>query len=150
MLLVVVGCAHVPPPAPKKPLDTRERLQAMTTSLEKRDFAGALRDTDEWLKERPDASTQALIYNCRTWIRWGAGDKAGAAAENERLPQIAGGKRGPLLHYWWDKAYLLAEAGKLEEAAAARAEFDRLGNTPDDADSRRVLAAWLALCRHDF
>src|SRR5262245_20793148 len=122
MLLLVMGCAHAPPPV-KKTLGTRERLQAMTVSLERADFAGALRDTDEWLAEHPDASTQTLIYNCRTWIRWGAGDKAGAAAENEKLAEAAKGERGPLLHYWWDKAYLHAEIGKRTEALAAQAEF---------------------------
>jgi hypothetical protein len=149
MLLLMIGCAHAPPPA-KKPLGTRERLQVMTTSLERADFAGALRDTDEWLGEHPDAGTVTLIYNCRTWIRWGAGDKAGAAAENEKLAEAAKGARGPLLHYWWDKAYLLAESGKHAEALAAQAEFERLGNTPDDADSREVLRAWVLLCNDAY
>src|SRR5689334_19981643 len=114
LLALLVGCAHMPPPA-KTHLDVKQRLQAMTASLEKEDFAGALRDTDVWLAERPDHDTIGLIYNCRTWIRWGAGDKAGAAAENEKLAQAAAGDRGMLLHYWWDKAYLLAEAGKKDE-----------------------------------
>src|SRR5438552_7308596 len=144
MLLVAVGCAHAPPPAQKKPTGVRERLQAMTASLEREDFAGALRDSDAWLAERPEDAS--LIDNCRTWIRWGAGDKAGALAENEKL---AHGDRGARLHYWWDKSYLLAEAGKLPEAEAARAEFDRLGNTPDDQDSRNVLEAWLLLRKGD-
>ena len=36
-------------------LTRNQRLDDMTTSIEKRDFDGALRDTDAWLAEKPDA-----------------------------------------------------------------------------------------------
>ncbi len=152
--VVAMGCAHQPIATPAKPLTTGERLQAMTAALEREDFAGALRGTDEWLATKPDVGTRALIYNCRTWIRWGGGDKKGAFDENEQLPPTVAAAdaettRGALLHYWWDRGYLLAEAGRQSEAEAARAEFDRLGNTPDDRDSREVLEAWLRVLAGD-
>ena len=62
---------------------------------------------------------------------------------------IAKIQRGAMLHYWWDRSYLAAEAGRTAEADEARAEFDKLGNQPDDADSRKVLDAWLAFTRGD-
>jgi hypothetical protein len=169
LLFAIAGCAHTPaatPPPPvaaaapspspspsPAPLTVRQRLQSMTESLEREDFAGALRGTDEWLAAEPDTETRALIYNCRTWIRWGAGDKAAAFAENEMLPKVVAQappeehdvQRSVLLHYWWDRSYLFAEAGKRKEAEAARAEFDKLGNRPDNKDSRKVLDAWLRL-----
>ena len=112
------------------------------------------KDTDAWLESKPDVDTVALIYNCRTWIRWGGGDKTGAVAENEKLREAVAAadekvKRGAMLHYWWDRAYLEAEAGRAAAADRSRAEFDALGNTPDDADSRKVLEAWLLYKRGD-
>lgn len=160
-MLLAVGCAHTtaskPATAEKKQRQkspTEERLDAMTASLEREDFEGALRDTDKWLDTGPDVDTRSLIYNCRTWIRWGGGDKPGAMAENEKLREVVDGadekiKRGAMLHYWWDRAYLEAEAGRAADADRSRAEFDRLGNTPDDADSRKVLEAYLLLARGD-
>ncbi|HEY2746425.1 MAG TPA: hypothetical protein VGL86_17460 [Polyangia bacterium] len=129
-----------------------QRLDDMTASIEKRDFDGALRDTDEWLAQTTDLDTRKLIYNCRTWIRWGAGDKKGAAAENEKLRETVAGadekvKHGGMQHYWWDRSYLEAEAGRLDDAAGSQAEFERISNDPDDADSKHVLAAWLAFRR---
>ena len=160
MALMVGGCAHGPAAktetttASKKKSPVEERLDAMTASLEKDDYEGALHDTDAWLETGPDVDTKALIYNCRTWIRWGGGDKAGAVAENEKLREVVADageqiKRGAMLHYWWDRAYLEAEAARLADAQQSRAEFDKLGNTPDDADSRKVLEAWLAARRGD-
>jgi hypothetical protein len=160
LIVMAAGCAHAPaataPTAatPAKRMTVRERIDAMTVSIEKRDFDGALRDTDAWLAEKPDAGTVGLIYNCRTWIRWGAGDKKGAAAENEKLRETAAAaddkvKHGQMLHYWWDRAYLEAEAGKLDDAARSRDEFFAIATAPDDADSKHVLDAWLAFRRGD-
>jgi len=153
-LLFLAGCAHTTTTATSaKPLTLRQRLDNMTTSIEKRDLAGALRDTDAWLAEKPDADTEGLIYNCRTWIRWGSGDKRGAAEENEKIPPLvarAGDKiKHWMLHYWWDRAYLEAEAGRSDDADRSRAEFERIATAPDDADSKHVLAAWLAFRRDD-
>lgn len=153
-LLVLSGCAHTTTSAATtttKPPTLRQRLDSMTTSIEKRDFAGALRDTDAWLATNPDDDTKQLIYNCRTWIRWGSGDKAGALAENEKVRELAGhdAERGRLRNYWWDRAYLEAEAGKLDEADRSRAEFFAIATKPDDANSKHVLDAWLAFRRGD-
>jgi len=155
-LLLVAGCAHAPATqttttTPTAKLTLRQRLDAMTTLIEKRDFDGALRDTDAWLATNPDDDTKELIYNCRTWIRWGAGDKAGALAENEKVRQVAerDPKRGRLRNYWWDRAYLEAEAGRLDDAEKSRAQFFAIATKPDDADSKHVLEAWLAFRRGD-
>ena len=126
----------------------------MTRLIEARDFAGAIADTDAWLAEKPAPRTVALIYNCRTWLRWGAGDKKGAAAENDKVresvasaePKVA---HGALQHYWWDCAYLEAEAGRIEAAERSRAEFERISTDADDADSKSVLRAWIAFRRGD-
>jgi hypothetical protein len=157
-MMLLAGCAHAPAATTttttaKAPTVT-QRLEAMTDALEREDFEGALKGTDEWLATKPDVDTEALIYNCRTWIRWGGGDKKGGYDENEKLRAIVAGadakeQRGAMLHYWWDRSYLAAEAGRSGEADEARAEFDKLGNQPDDKDSRKVLEAWLLLLRGD-
>ena len=154
LVALIAGCAHAPTTKPTTALTINQRIDNMTASIEKRDFDGALRDTDEWLAEKPDADTVGLIYNCRTWIRWGAGDKKGAAAENEQVRQSVANadekvKHGKLLHYWWDRAYLEAEAGKLDDAQKSRDEFFAIATAPDDADSKHVLDAWLAFRRGD-
>ena len=157
-LLLVAGCAHAPAPqrataTPPPKLTVRQRIDNMTASIEKRDFAGAIRDTDEWLAEKPDPDIERLIYNCRTWIRWGSGDKQGALAENEKIRALVTrlGDKDPrhLLHYWWDRSYLEAEAGRLDEADQARDQFFAIATKPDDADSKNVLDAWLAFRRGD-
>jgi hypothetical protein len=157
-LLLLAGCAHAPATttttAAPAPTSLQGRMDAMTSALEREDFDGALKGTDEWLASKPDVDTLALIYNCRTWIRWGGGDPKGGYEENEKLREVVAGadpkiKRSAMLHYWWDRSYLAAEAGRTAEANDARAEFDKLGDRPDNADSRKVLAAWLAFRRGD-
>ena len=148
-LVLVAGCAHAP--ATTKP-DKIDRYWQMTAALEQHDYAGALRETDTWLAARPDVETVARIYNCRTWIRWITGDKKAAAAENEKVRETVAGadgkvKHGMMLHYWWDRAYLEAEAGKLDDAARSRDQFFAIATAPDDIDSKHVLDAWLAF-RH--
>jgi hypothetical protein len=152
ILLVAVGCAHVPQTATNA-MTVRQRLDAMTTQLEEGDIAAALASTDDWLAHYKESWERGGIVSCRTWILWTSGDKEGALDENEQLRILADGdeklKHEYLLHYWWDRAYLLAEAGRQTEADAARVEFERLGNTPDDADSRKTLEAWLLVMRGD-
>jgi hypothetical protein len=162
LILLVGGCAHAPAPTTTTPTTTTtattakpakvDRYWEMTAALEKQDYAGALRETDTWLASRPDVEMVARIYNCRTWIRWAAGDKQAAAAENEKVRETVAAaddkvKHGMMLHYLWDRAYLEAEAGRLEDAERTRAEFERSATAPDDADSKNVLAAWLAFRR---
>ncbi|MCA1663748.1 MAG: hypothetical protein LC659_05695 [Myxococcales bacterium] len=158
LLLALAGCAHAPAARPTTATTatttaaTTDRYWEMTAALERHDYAGALRETDTWLASRPDVETVARIYNCRTWIRWAAGDKKAAAAENEKVRETVAGadekvKHGMMLHYLWDRAYLEAEAGKLDDAARSRDEFFALASAPDDADSKHVLDAWLAFRR---
>ena len=156
ILTLVVGCAHTQPAKPTataEPPTVRQRLDVLTTQLERGDIAAALAGTDDWLAHHKEAWEPAFIVNCRTWIRWTAGDKAGALDENEKVRVIAAqdekSREGHMLHYWWDRAYLLAEAGRRAEADAARAEFERLANKPDDQDSRKTLEAWLLVTRGD-
>ncbi|HEX4458262.1 MAG TPA: hypothetical protein VIA18_09855 [Polyangia bacterium] len=129
-----------------------QRLDEMTTALERGDIAAAFAITDDWRLHAKESWEPGLIANCRTWLRWTAGDKKGALEENEQQRILADpdNKTGrQLLHYWWDRAYLLAEAGRWTDAAAARAEFDRLADRPDDRDSRKTLEAWLLTMRGD-
>lgn len=160
LLALLAGCAHsgatstTTTTPPVDPNSTTGRLEAMTTSLEKEDFDGALKGTDDWLGTKPDVDTLKLIYNCRTWIRWGGGDKKGAVDENEKLRETVAGvdakvAHGGMLHYWWDRSYLEAEAGKGAAAEQSRTEFEKIADQPDDADSKRVLEAWLAFARGD-
>jgi len=156
LIVMVAGCAHAPAPttttAPK-PAKV-DRYWEMTAALEKHDYAAALRETDVWLASRPDVETVASIYNCRTWIRWAAGDKKAAAAENEKVRETVASadekvKHGMMLHYLWDRAYLEAEAGRFDEAERTRDQFFAAATAPDDADSKHVLDAWLAFRRGD-
>jgi hypothetical protein len=156
LVLALGGCATTAATTSKTApgMTVKQRLEAMTVSIEKRDFDGALRDTDAWLAEKPDLDTLKLIYNCRTWIRWGGGDKTGAFAENEKLrASVAGADakmaHGGMLHYWWDRSYLEAEAGRIADAEKSQLEFERIATAADDADSKNVLAAWIAFRRGD-
>ncbi|MCU1277923.1 MAG: hypothetical protein JWM53_1469 [bacterium] len=159
LVMLVGGCAHTTtsttPTATSTFRSTAEqKLDVMTAALEREDFAGALQGTDEWLATKPEIRALTLIYNCRTWIRWGGGDMKGAVDENEKLRETVAGAdakvaHGALLHYWWDRSYLEAEAGRASDAERSRAEFERIATAPDDADSKKVLEAWLLVMRGD-
>jgi hypothetical protein len=130
-----------------------------TVALDRGDFARAQKLFEAHAAAETAAHHQrnaAWAHNALTWVRWGAGDGAGALAENEAVatiitradvgPEV---KRGVLLHYWWDKAYLLAEQHHDRQADQARAEYQRLARQPDEHDGLAVLAAWFAVVRGD-
>jgi hypothetical protein len=131
-----------------------------TVALERGDFARATalyqaRVDAKKAAPHPDGS-ESWMHNSLTWVRWGAGDAAGALAENaaagtsaQRSEADAADKRELLLHYWWDKAYLLLEQGRELEANVARDEYQRLADPKQQHDGLAVLAAWFALARGD-
>jgi hypothetical protein len=127
---------------------------AATARLYQRDFAGAARELealvdDARARHAPDRGVWP--YNALTWVRWAEHDHAGALAENDRFAKAAeplppDDRRGALLHYWWDRAYLLEEEPSTRgEAAKARHEYESLARLPDQADGVAVLAAFFAV-----
>ena len=104
---------------------------------------------------------QAWVHNALTWLAWAEGDLARALLENELVkrtivePSVpADTQRELLLHYWWDRAYLLLDveqhqsAGGASRAAEdARAEYQRLARLPAEHDGLAVLAAYFAARR---
>jgi hypothetical protein len=111
-----------------------------------------------------NAGNEAWVRNATTWLRWAQSDLDGALRENEAVRQIVEAaplsdedKRGILLHYWWDRAYLLLDvaATKPNDAAAAQAadearrRYEALAQEPDENDGLAVLAAYFAVRRGD-
>jgi hypothetical protein len=133
---------------------------AATVALERGDFARATALYQARVEAKQAAAhgdgSESWMHNSLTWVRWGAGDAAGALAENasagraaEQSAADAATKRELLLHYWWDKAYLLLEQGRDLEANVARDEYQRLADAQEQHDGLAVLAAWFALLRGD-
>jgi hypothetical protein len=144
--------------ADPKQLD-RIAYDEATIALEKEDYKKAQALFEARVAacraEHRDES-EAWLHNDLVWVHWAMGDDAGALAENELVASVVRAsslsdkdKRGILLHYYWDKAYLLAEDHKDAEADAARAEFVATAHEPDDHDGLQVLAAWFAVVRGD-
>jgi hypothetical protein len=117
-------------------------------------------------KARPDDELEFWLHNELTWVRWAAGDLAGARAEVERartaldhglLPDDK--VRALRLHELWDRAYLALEdavaapgparAGRIAAADAARAAYEALAKPAGDHDGMAVLAAFFAVRKHD-
>jgi hypothetical protein len=131
---------------------------AATARLHQRDFDGAARELqalvdDAHARRQPDRGVWP--YNALTWVRWAQHDHAGALSENDRFAKAAeplpsDDRRGALLHYWWDRAYLLEEdPATRDEAAKARHEYESLARMPDQADGVAVLAAFFAVQEGD-
>jgi hypothetical protein len=131
-----------------------------TVALERGDFERATAlfqaRVDAARKAPHPDGTESWLHNALTWVRWGAGDAAGALAENQASgtsatssAAAAADKREYLLHYWWDKAYLLLEQRRELEANVARDEYQKLADAKEQHDGLAVLAAWFALLRGD-
>ncbi len=131
-----------------------------TVALERGDFERATALYQARIEAAQKAAhpdgTESWLHNALTWVRWGAGDAAGALAENQaagtsatRSEAESADKRELLLHYWWDKAYLLLEQRRELEANVARDEYQKLANAKEQHDGLAVLAAWFALLRGD-
>ncbi len=130
-----------------------------TIALDKEDFSKAQRIFEAQAasaKAEHRAEDEAWLHNALVWVHWATGDRAGALAENEQVAAVARAsslsdddKRGILLHYYWDKAYLLVEDHKDADADAARAEFVGTAKEPNDHDGLAVLAAFFAIERGD-
>ena len=135
---------------------TREVYAQATKLLYARDFAGAIalfQARADALRARGERADEAWTHNAMTWMRWAAGDHAGALAENEQVahavadPSVsADDRRGTMLHYWWDRAYLLAEdPATRAQADAARKTYEELADPKDEHDGLAVLAAFFAV-----
>src|SRR5262249_19188184 len=117
-------------------------------------------------KTRPADDLEFWLHNELTWVRWAAGDLAGARAEVERaktaldhgtLPDDR--VRSLRLHELWDRAYLALEdalaaapgarAAKMAAADAARAEYEARAKPANDHDGMAVLAAFFATRKGD-
>jgi hypothetical protein len=130
-----------------------------TIALEKEDYKKAQQLFEARVaaaKTEHREEDEAQLHNDLVWVHWATGDHAGALAENEEVAAAAHKaavgddvKRGILLHYYWDKAYLLVEEHKDAEADAVRAQFVATAHEPDDHDGLQVLAAWFAIVRGD-
>jgi len=139
----------------------------VTALLYEGDFQGSQQVFEAMMQRdraHADAENEAWGRNATTWLRWGVHDLAGALGENERVRQIIeasklsqDSKRSVLLHYWWDRAYLLLDVAmqKPSDAAAAQAaddarkRYDQLARQPDQHDGLAVLAAYFAVRRGD-
>jgi hypothetical protein len=171
-VVAIAACAHapapapapIPPPAPPTeaaaPTTTREAYARATTLLYQRDFDGALRVFQARVDAehaRGDLVKEAWLHNVMTWVRWAAGDHAGALAENEQVARViadpsvsADDRHGTMLHYWWDRAYLLAEdPATRAQADDARKAYVAIADPKAEHDGLAVLAAFFAVVDGD-
>jgi hypothetical protein len=171
LALLAAGCGHAPPPASAPaaaPLDpaaaqrdaTRVVYFRATALLYKRDLAGAARLFEARIAQvraRHDPVAEAWLHNVLTWVRWAEDDHAGALAENEQVaravaePSVAADdQHGAMLHYWWDRAYLLAEEPSTRpQADEARRAYEAIADPTGDHDGLAVLAAFFAVVDRD-
>src|SRR5262249_22038688 len=87
-----------------------------------------------------EADIAATLSNTATWLHWGMDDLDAALAQNERLREaLESGhmfeedSHRYLLHYWWDKAYLL-----LERAMGQRDAKGKAAGLAEAEDARTV------------
>src|SRR5262249_6659477 len=106
-----------------------ERLEAeLTAALERGDFAEAHRGCTRKLAlaERSGTPINSVAgHEPLLGIDWAEGTGAGALAEGDAVgawSRRAAGEqqRAGLMHYWWSRAWILADAGRAADAAAAR------------------------------
>jgi hypothetical protein len=171
----IAACAHAPTVAPAQappatptapmaddngPHAARDAYDRATALVYQRDFAGATRVFEARVAEehaRGERVKEAWLHNDLTWVRWAAGDHAGALAENEQVaravadPAVSDDDRhGTMLHYWWDRAYLLAEDPATRKSADdARAEYVEIADPKAEHDGLAVLAAFFAVVDGD-
>jgi hypothetical protein len=150
-----------PPAEPAKPITQQELDDAYTRAtrlLQARDFAGAARtfqDLIDRARALHEGVREAWLHNAQTWVRWAEHDQKAALAENEAVAQAVAplperDRREPLLHYWWDRAYLLKELpAEAASADAARKQYETLARLPDNADGVAVLEAFFAVVDRD-
>jgi len=135
-----------------------ELLDSQVTSTgERGDYAEAYRLCDRWLDvARASGTMMNLVATHENMlrIRWSQSDIAGALRENDAMADysrraVGEQRRAGLMHYWWWRSWLLAEAGRHADAAGALTELDRLSTRPGDRASLPVMTAWLAYNRGD-
>lgn len=117
-------------------------------------------------KTRPGDDLEFWIDNELTWIRWIAGDPAGARAEVDHARTALDHSTLPAdkvlrlrLHELWDRAYLALDEARHEKGAARarwmaeadrdRAAYDAAAKPAGDHDGMAVLAAFFAWAHGD-
>jgi len=160
--------ALVDAPAPPPFEQRRSTAYAEATADAARgDFVGADRRLDLLVEEagRRDGDAEFWLHNEKTWLRWAAGDLAGALDEvNRAKGALARAKLSPAasartgLHEKWDRAYLLLELAQSaapglrveanKAADVARADYEAAAAPLNDHDGQAVLSAFFAVRRH--
>lgn len=114
-----------------------------------------------------DGDKEFWLHNELTWVRWAAGDLAGALAECEAMRDAVerstltkAAKDGLMLHHLWDHAYLLLEVADAQPATSraaavsyandARERYEELAKPSGDHDGMAVLEAFFLLHEHAF
>jgi hypothetical protein len=100
---------------------------------------------------------RAWLHNCLTWLYWDEGDDAGALVQNTQMgaavAKLTGDDyKGTVLHYLWDRAYLLldqalaadpkASGAALAPALQAKMDYEAKAIPAKDHDGMAVLDAW--------
>ncbi|MDB4968064.1 MAG: hypothetical protein JWN44_3753 [Myxococcales bacterium] len=140
-----------------------------TVFLYQANFKGAIEVFERMLAREHAGGrfdNEAMGHNAIIWVRWAQHDLDGALAENERVRETIEAakvsdedRRGVLLHYWWDRAYLYlddaerksgdARAASARAADEARSTYEKMARMPDEHDGVAVLAAFFGVRRHD-
>ncbi|MEO6572474.1 MAG: hypothetical protein ABIP89_01455 [Polyangiaceae bacterium] len=118
-------------------------------------------------RSHTDGDKEFWLHNELTWVRWAAGDLAGALAECDAMRDAVdrstlakAAKNGLMLHQLWDHAYLLLEVADAQPASSraaavsyandARERYDELAKPSGDHDGMAVLEAFFLLHEHAF
>lgn len=160
LVLVAVAACSYPTTQMQPVVRQGERFDAaLTDAVERGDFAEAHRVCERWLElARRSGTTINMVaaYETIAWVRWAEGDVAAALAASDAMGDwavraIAGEqRRAALNHFFSVRAWLLAEAGSADEAAAAHAELARQATQPGDRPWLAIMRAWLAVQRGDL
>ncbi len=129
----------------------REELMRAQTLVDEH-LAKAKGEPDGW---------ECWLHNAANWVAWGRGDLPAAIRYTEGMKESLGRHRvsreearAVILHYLWDRAYLLldqalASAGDraplLATAEQARQAYHQAADPKEDADGLAVLDAYFAL-----
>jgi zinc protease len=141
-----------------------------TFAIDRDDLAKAIQILDgmaELGRTHPDTFVEYTAQNAKTWVLWAQGDlKAARAACDaqrtaiQRTKRPDDEKRAQMLHFYWDRAYLMRELADLEvparraaatvEAEKARLFFNDRAAEFRNFDSMAALEAHFAVRARDM
>jgi predicted Zn-dependent protease len=158
LALVVASCRYPATQMTPKTGEGERYASAVTAAVERGDFAAAHRLIDGWFALARKSGTTINMVGANEnllWIRWAEGDAAGTLAANDAMGDWARRcdgepRRSALSHYYSLRAWILAEAGRADEAEAAYTELARVATRPGDSEWLAIVHAWLAVNRHDL